>query len=46
MIHGSAILCINKTKGIIQMSLRVNVSYRDKVVINGKFVLAGGGYQV
>lgn len=41
-----AILCINKTKGIIPMSLRVTVSYRDKMVINGKFVLARGGYQV
>lgn len=31
--------------GIIQMSLRVTLSYRDKVVINGKFVLARSGFQ-
>lgn len=27
------------------MSLRVTVSYGDKMVINGEFVLARGGYQ-
>lgn len=45
-IHSSTIPCINKTTGIIQMPLRATASNRDKMVINWKFVLARGSYQV